>query len=46
MLARVGGRLKEIVGEDGVIGRIGGDEFMIVFNGLDDVRCSAECSEQ
>ena len=36
VLARVGGRLKEIVGGDGVIGRIGGDEFMIVFNGLDD----------
>lgn len=36
VLARVGGRLKEIVGEDGVIGRIGGDEFMIVFNGLND----------
>lgn len=36
VLARVGGRLKEIVGEDGVIGRIDGDEFMIVFNGLDD----------
>lgn len=36
VLARVGGRLKEIVGEDGVIGRIGGDEFMIVFNGLDE----------
>lgn len=36
VLARVGGRLKETVGEDGVIGRIGGDEFMIVFNGLDD----------
>lgn len=36
VLARVGGILKEIVGEDGVIGRIGGDEFMIVFNGLDD----------
>ena len=36
VLARVGGRLKEIVGEDGVIGRIGGDEFMIVFNGLYD----------
>lgn len=36
VLARVGGRLKEIVGEDGVIGRIGGDEFMIVFNGFDD----------
>lgn len=36
VLARIGGRLKEIVGEDGVIGRIGGDEFMIVFNGLDD----------
>lgn len=36
VLARVGGRLKEIIGEDGVIGRIGGDEFMIVFNGLDD----------
>lgn len=36
VLARVGDRLKEIAGEDGVIGRIGGDEFMIVFNGLDD----------
>lgn len=36
VLARVGGRLKEIVGKDGVIGRIGGDEFMIVFNGHDD----------
>ena len=36
VLSRVGNRLKEIVGEDGVIGRIGGDEFMIVFTGLND----------
>lgn len=36
VLARAGRRLKEIVGNDGVVGRIGGDEFMIVFTGLND----------
>ena len=36
ILARVGQRLKEVVGEDGVVGRIGGDEFMIVLNGVND----------
>lgn len=36
VLARVGARLKEIVGEDGKVGRIGGDEFMIVFIGIND----------
>ena len=29
ILARVGHKLKEIIGEGGVIGRIGGDEFLI-----------------
>lgn len=36
VIARAGRRLKEIVGNDGVVGRIGGDEFMIVFTGLND----------
>ena len=36
MLARVGRKLKEVVGEDGVVGRIGGDEFVIIFNGIND----------
>lgn len=36
ILARVGRKLKEVVGEDGVVGRIGGDEFIIVFNGIND----------
>ena len=36
ILARVGQRLKEVVGEDGVVGRIGGDEFMMVLNGVND----------
>ena len=36
VLTRVGRKLKEIVGEDGVVGRIGGDEFMIVFHNIDD----------
>ena len=30
----VGRKLKEVVGEDGVVGRIGGDEFVIIFNGI------------
>ena len=29
-LLRVAKKLKEVVGEDGIVGRIGGDEFMIV----------------
>jgi diguanylate cyclase (GGDEF)-like protein len=36
VLARAGRKLKEVVGNDGVVGRIGGDEFMIVFTGLND----------
>lgn len=36
VLTRVGNRLKDVVGEDGVVGRIGGDEFMIVLNGIND----------
>ncbi len=36
VLARVGAKLRMVVGDDGVVGRIGGDEFMIVLNGLND----------
>ena len=36
VLARVGNKLRMVVGEDGVVGRIGGDEFMIVLNGIND----------
>lgn len=36
VLTRVAKKLKEVVGEDGVVGRIGGDEFMIVLNGIND----------
>lgn len=36
ILHRVGNRLRSLVGDDGVVGRIGGDEFMIVFNGIND----------
>lgn len=36
VLARVGAKLKDIVGEDGVVGRIGGDEFMVVLSGIND----------
>lgn len=36
VLARVGQKLKEVVGEDGIVGRIGGDEFMLVLNGVND----------
>lgn len=36
VLERVGGKLKEIIGEDGMVGRIGGDEFLIVLNGIND----------
>ena len=36
VLARVLSKLKEVVGEDVVVGRIVGDEFIIVFNGIND----------
>lgn len=36
VLARVGRKLKEVVGDQGVVGRMGGDEFMIIFTGLND----------
>lgn len=36
VLSRIGNKLKDIVGEEGVVGRIGGDEFMIVLNGIND----------
>ncbi len=36
VLARVGAKLKEVIGEDGIVGRIGGDEFMLVLNGVND----------
>jgi len=36
VLARVGRKLKEIVGDQGVVGRIGGDEFLLIFTGLND----------
>ncbi len=36
VLARVGQKLKEVVGEDGIVGRIGGDEFMIILTEIHD----------
>lgn len=36
VLTRVGQKLKEVVGEDGIVGRIGGDEFMIVLTEIHD----------
>lgn len=36
VLTRVAKKLKEVVGEDGAVGRIGGDEFMIVLKGIND----------
>lgn len=36
VLSRVGYKLKEIVGDNGVVGRIGGDEFMIVLDSIND----------
>ena len=36
VLTRVAKKLKEVVGEDGVVGRIGGDELMIVLKGIND----------
>ena len=36
VITRVAKKLKEVVGEDGVVGRSGGDEFMIVLKGIND----------
>ena len=36
VLTRVGQKLKEVVGEDGIVGRIGGDEFMVVLTEIHD----------
>lgn len=36
VLARAGKKLKDVVGDDGVVGRIGGDEFIVVLNGVND----------
>lgn len=36
VLARIGQKLKEVVGDDGLVGRIGGDEFMLVLNRIND----------
>ncbi|SDM51274.1 GGDEF domain-containing protein [Lachnospira pectinoschiza] len=36
ILARIGRKLKEIIGDGGVIGRIGGDEFLIILFDITD----------
>lgn len=36
VLERVGCKLKEVVGDNGVVGRVGGDEFMIVIDTIND----------
>lgn len=36
VLTRVARRIKDVVGEDGVVGRIGGDEFAVVLNRVND----------
>lgn len=38
VLARVGAILKSVVAEDGVVGRFGGDEFMLVLTRINDVQ--------
>ena len=46
VLSRVGYKLKEIVGDNGVVGRIGGDEFLIVIDNINDdqiLRGNAAC---
>jgi len=35
VLVKAGQILKEIVGDDGYVGRFGGDEFMLIVNGVD-----------
>lgn len=36
VLARAAKKIKDVVGEDGVVGRIGGDEFIVILNGVND----------
>lgn len=38
VIARAAAKMKEIVGDDGVVGRIGGDEFMLILDGIDNVQ--------
>ena len=38
VIARAAAKMKEVVGEDGVVGRFGGDEFMLILNGIDNVQ--------
>lgn len=38
VIARAAAKMKEIVGNDGVVGRIGGDEFMLILDGIDNVQ--------
>lgn len=38
VLSRVALRVNELIGEDGVVGRIGGDEFMLVLNEITNVQ--------
>lgn len=38
VLSRVAKKVKDLIGEDGIIGRIGGDEFLLVLNGVDNVQ--------
>lgn len=37
VLGRVAGRLREVFGDDGIIGRVGGEEFAVILPGHDDV---------
>ena len=38
VLARAAAKVKEVVGNDGIVGRFGGDEFMILLDGIDNVQ--------
>lgn len=42
MLRQVASMITEEVGSKGEVGRIGGDEFMIVFHGVADMECSRD----
>ncbi len=45
VLGRVAGRLREVFGEDGCIGRVGGEEFAIILPG-DDAETAAEAIDR
>lgn len=38
VIARAAAKIKEIVGDDGMVGRFGGDEFMLILNNIDNVQ--------